>query len=78
MKGIILGLVIVLLLWEVVLLPEYVARKISLIINEQGGEIINIKLISRRGCIFKVTYLNKGITVTENIKYGLLGKIDWI
>lgn len=69
---------IILLLWEVVLLPKYVARKISLVIHERGGAIISIKLISRRDCIFKVTYLNKGITITENVKYGLLGRMDWI
>lgn len=69
---------LILSIWEVVLLPKYVEKKIVLELHEKGSELADLILISRRDCIYSVSYLKNDRLVRENVKYGLLGRIKWI
>lgn len=69
---------LILSIWEVVLLPKYVEKKIVLELHEKGNELADLILISRRDCIYSVSYLKNDRLIRENVTYGLFGHIKWI
>lgn len=69
---------LILFIWEVILLPKYVAKKIIEIIQKKGYKVVALKLISRRDCIYSIDYLKNGQLVREHIRYGILGSIKWL
>ena len=78
MQAIIIVGLLLLLIWEVVLLPKYVEKKITLELCEKGSELADLTLISRRDCIYSVSYLKNDALVRESVKYGVFGCIKWI
>lgn len=70
--------ILILFVWEVVVLPKYVEKKITSELNEKGYEVADLTLISRRDSIYSVSYLKADRLSRDNVKYGLFGHIKWI
>ena len=70
--------ILIFFVWEVVILPKYVEKKITSELNEKGYEVADLTLISRRDSIYSVSYLKEDRLIRDNVKYGLFGHIKWI